>query len=225
MLTRPHSILYSGLLGQESGNAIADVLYGDVNPSGKLAYTLAEDASDYPISVCDTSDCDFTEGVYLDYRYFDAQNKTVLYPFGHGLSYTNFTYDAAATAVTVTNATALASRYPTGALAVGGIADLWDDVVSVTTTIANTGAVDGAEVAQLYLTFPAEAAQPGRILRGFEKVAVAAGASADVTIALRRRDVSYWDVVAQQWAVATGTYTVSVGASSRDIRATGTFTV
>lgn len=205
------------------------MLYGDVNPSGKLAYTLVEDASDYPIGVCDTSDCDYSEGVYLDYRYFDAQNKTVLYPFGHGLSYTNFTYNDGAAdgalAVSVTNATALASRYPTGALAVGGVADLWDEVVRVATTVANAGAVDGAEVAQLYLTFPAEAAQPGRVLRGFEKVAVAAGASADVTFALRRRDVSYWDVAAQQWAVAPGTYTVSVGASSRDIRATGTFTV
>lgn len=150
----------------------------------------------------------------------------MLYPFGHGLSYTNFTY-AADLDVTVTNATALASRYPTGPLAVGGVADLWDDVVRVTARVANAGARDGMEVAQLYLTFPAEAAQPGRVLRGFEKVRVAAGAGAevDVAFALHRRDVSYWDVAAQQWAVAEGTYTVSVGASSRDIRATGTFTV
>lgn len=148
----------------------------------------------------------------------------MLYPFGHGLSYTDFTYAADLT-VAVTNATALASRYPTGPLAVGGLADLWDDVVSVTTRVTNAGSLDGMEVAQLYLSFPAEAAQPGRILRGFEKVHVAAGAEADVTFALRRRDVSYWDVAAQQWAVADGIYTVSVGASSRDIKATATFTV
>lgn len=219
------AILYSGLLGQESGNAIADVLYGDVNPSGKLAYTLAESASDYPISVCETSDCDFDEGVYLDYRYFDSKNMSVLYPFGHGLSYTNFTYSSDL-AITTTNATALSSRYPTGALAVGGYADLWDTVVSVKASISNSGALDGAEVAQLYLSFPDEAEQPGRVLRGFEKVLVPAGAqAAEVTFDLRRRDVSFWDVTAQQWAIASGTYTVSVGSSSRDIRATGTFTV
>lgn len=216
--------MYSGLLGEESGNAIADVLYGDVNPSGKLAYTLVRNETDYPISICETSDCDYSEGVYLDYRYFDAQNKSVLYPFGHGLSYTNFTY-ASNVSVSVVNSTALSSRYPTGALAVGGVADLWDDVVVVTTSIANTGAVDGMEVAQVYLGFPDEAAQPARILRGFEKVSIAAGASAEVAISLRRRDVSFWDVAAQQWAIASGTYTVSVGASSRDIRATTTFTV
>lgn len=217
-------ILYSGLLGEQSGNAIADVLYGTINPSGKLAYTLAQSVDDYPIDICDTSDCDFTEGVYLDYRYFDAQNLTVSYPFGHGLSYTTFDYSTEATA-TVTNATALASRYPTGGLTLGGQADLWDEVVSVTATVSNTGSIAGAEVAQLYMTFPTEAAQPGRILRGFEKVQIAPGASETVTFSLRRRDVSYWDVVAQKWAVANGTYTVSVGASSRDIKATTTFTV
>lgn len=217
------AILYSGLLGQESGNAIADVLYGDVNPSGKLAYTLAKDASDYPISVCETQECDFTEGVYLDYRYFDSKNISVLYPFGYGLSYTNFTYSDVT--VSVTNSSALSSRYPTGALAVGGYADLWDEVVSVKTSISNTGSVDGMEVAQVYLSFPAEAEQPGKILRGFEKVNVTAGSSADVAISLRRRDVSYWDVAAQQWAIADGTYTVSVGASSRDIKGTATFSV
>lgn len=149
---------------------------------------------------------------------------SVLYPFGHGLSYTNFTYAPTAD-VSVINSTALASRYPTGALAIGGVTDLWDDVVSVTTSITNTGGLDGMEIAQVYLGFPAEAGQPVRILRGFEKVSLAAGASADVTISLRRRDVSFWDVAAQQWAIASGTYTVSVGASSRDIKATTTFTV
>lgn len=216
--------MYSGLLGEQSGNAIVDVLYGDVNPSGKLAYTLAKNVSDYPISVCETRNCDFSEGVYLDYRYFDSNNLTVQYPFGHGLSYTNFTYSSQVTA-TVTNSTALASRYPTGPLAVGGYSDLWDEVVSVTTSVSNTGSLDGMEVAQLYLSFPDEAEQPGQILRGFEKVNISAGSSADVTFSLRRRDVSYWDVVAQKWAIATGTYTLSVGASSRDFKGTATFTV
>lgn len=224
------AILYAGLLGEQSGHAIADVLYGAVNPSGKLAYTLARSADDYPVDVCTASECEFSEGVYLDYRYFDARNMSVSYPFGHGLSYTTFAYgSSSAVTATVTNATALAATYPTGARAPGGHADLWDEVVRVTTTVANTGPRDGAEVAQLYLTFPPAAGQPAGgagVLRGFEKVHVAAGgATADVAFSLRRRDVSYWDVAAQAWAVARGTYTVAVGASSRDIRATATFTV
>lgn len=219
-----NSILYSGLLGQESGNAIADVLYGDVNPSGKLVYTLAKKASHYPASVCLTSECDFSEGVYLDYRSFDAKNTSYSYPFGHGLSYSTFEYSSDVT-TTVTNSSALSSRFPTGPLAVGGETDLWDEIVQVNTSISNSGSVNGQEVAQLYLTFPEEAAQPGRILRGFEKVAIAAGASEDVTFSLLRRDLSYWDVVAQKWAIASGDYTVSVGASSRDIKATTTLNV
>ncbi|KAI8223657.1 putative beta-glucosidase D [Colletotrichum sp. SAR 10_99] len=217
------AVLYSGLLGQESGNAITDVLYGDVNPSAKVTHTIAKKATDYPAQICLTEVCEFSEGVYIDYRYFDSKNTTVRFPFGHGLSYTTFTYDKVD--ATATNQTALSSKYPTGALFPGGQADLWDEVVSVKTKVQNTGAIEGSEVAQLYVTFPAEAAQPTRVLRGFEKVNVAPGQSGDVTFSLRRRDLSYWDTTAQQWAVAKGTYTFSVGASSRDIRGTAQITV
>ncbi|KAF4880126.1 putative beta-glucosidase D [Colletotrichum siamense] len=217
------AVLYSGLLGQESGNAITDVLYGDVNPSAKVTHTIAKKATDYPAQICLTEVCEFSEGVYIDYRYFDSKNTTVRFPFGHGLSYTTFSYDKVD--ATATNQTALSSKYPTGALFPGGQADLWDEVVSVKTKVQNTGAIEGSEVAQLYVTFPAEAAQPTRVLRGFEKVNVASGQSGDVTFSLRRRDLSYWDTTAQQWAVAKGTYTFSVGASSRDIRGTAQITV
>ncbi|KAF4814898.1 putative beta-glucosidase D [Colletotrichum siamense] len=217
------AVLYSGLLGQESGNAITDVLYGDVNPSAKVTHTIAKKATDYPAQICLTEVCEFSEGVYIDYRYFDSKNTTVRFPFGHGLSYTTFSYDKVD--ATATNQTALSSKYPTGALFPGGQADLWDEVVSVKTKVQNTGAIEGSEVAQLYVTFPAEAAQPTRVLRGFEKVNVAPGQSGDVTFSLRRRDLSYWDTTAQQWAVAKGTYTFSVGASSRDIRGTAQITV
>ncbi|KAF4841311.1 putative beta-glucosidase D [Colletotrichum siamense] len=217
------AVLYSGLLGQESGNAITDVLYGDVNPSAKVTHTIAKKATDYPAQICLTEVCEFSEGVYIDYRYFDSKNTTVRFPFGHGLSYTTFSYDKVD--ATATNQTALSSTYPTGALFPGGQADLWDEVVSVKTKIQNTGAIEGSEVAQLYVTFPAEAAQPTRVLRGFEKVNVTPGQSSDVTFSLRRRDLSYWDTTAQQWAVAKGTYTFSVGASSRDIRGTAQITV
>lgn len=220
------AVLYSGLLGQESGNAIADVLYGDVNPSAKLGYTIPQNASDYPseFNVCEEEQCDYTEGVYLDYRYFDAENITVRYPFGYGLSYTNFTYSTEVT-TTITNETALTYKYASGQLGLGGEADLWDEVVNVTTSVSNSGSLAGAEVAQLYISFPDEAEQPIRILRGFEKVSIAAGGTADIAFSLRRRDLSYWDTAAQAWAVASGEYTLAVGSSSRDLRASTTLTL
>lgn len=219
------AVVYGGLLGQESGNAIADVLYGDVNPSGKLTYSISKNESDYANGICTTTDyeCDFTEGVYVDYRWFDAKNITPRYEFGYGLSYTTFNFGKVD--VKTSNASALSSKYATGVLGLGGQQDLWDEVIQVTTSVSNTGAVEGAEVAQLYVTFPDEAAQPVRVLRGFEKVSVKPGQSAPVTFSLRRRDVSYYDTVAGKWAVASGDYTFAVGSSSRDIRGTAKLTI
>ncbi|KAI0471685.1 glycoside hydrolase superfamily [Xylariaceae sp. FL0804] len=226
------AVLYAGLLGQNSGLAIADVLYGRVNPSAKLSHTVAHNASDYPVGVCETEECDFDEGSYIDYRHFDARNASVRYPFGHGLSYTSFAYGAVTasfSAVTSPSNTTIRSNststgrltagYATGPLGLGGPSDLWDEVATVGVSVGNTGARAGSEVAQLYVSFPAAAAQPVRVLRGFEKVGpVAPGATAEVTFGLRRRDLSYWDAVAQEWAVAAGEYTFAVGSSSRDIR-------
>ncbi|KKY37031.1 putative periplasmic beta-glucosidase [Diaporthe ampelina] len=219
------AVVYGGLLGQESGNAIADVLYGDVNPSGKLTYSIAKNESDYANGICTTADyeCDFTEGVYVDYRWFDAKNITPRYEFGYGLSYTTFDYGKVD--VKTTNASALSSKYATGVLGLGGQQDLWDEVIEVTASVSNTGAVEGAEVAQLYVTFPDEAEQPIRVLRGFEKVNVKPGQSAAVTFSLRRRDVSYYDAAAGKWAVASGDYTFAVGSSSRDIKGSAKLTI
>ncbi|KAH8657978.1 glycoside hydrolase superfamily [Xylariales sp. PMI_506] len=217
------AVLYSGLLGQESGRAISDVLHGDVNPSGKLAHTIAKKEADYPAPICKTVQCEFTEGVYIDYRWFDKQDIEPRYPFGYGLSYTTFSISAPT--AKITNSTAIKSRYPTQPMGLGGEADLWNEVVSVTATVENTGSVYGAEVAQLYVSFPAEAEQPIRILRGFEKVFLEPGQSSEVTFSLRRRDISYWDVAAQQWAIATGTYTFTTGSSSRDLFGNATLTL
>jgi beta-glucosidase len=216
-------VIYGGLLGQEGGNSLADVLYGDVNPSGRLAYTIAKNESDYNVEICDTAVCNFTEGNYVDYKYFDAYNVTPRYEFGYGLSYTTFDYSNAS--VSTTNASALASTYPTGGLAVGGKADLWDEVFSVSVNIANNGTVDGNEVAQLYIQFPDAADTPLRQLRGFERTLISAGDSTTVTFSVNRRDVSYWDVAAADWAIAKGDYVFSVGASSRDLRVSQTVTV
>jgi len=217
------ALLYGGYLGQESGNAIVDVLYGDVNPSGKLINTIAKDEDNYPVKICETTVCNYTEGVHIDYRYFDANNISVRYPFGHGLSYTTFQYGNVS--AQKSDEQALSSKYPTGGLTLGGNADLFDEVISVSVTVANTGDVDGAEVAQLYVAYPDAAQQPVRQLRGFEKVQIQHGSSSQVKFSVRRRDVSYWDTEAQQWAIASGQYTFSVGSSSRDLRGSATVTI
>ncbi|KAF2087992.1 glycoside hydrolase family 3 protein [Saccharata proteae CBS 121410] len=216
-------LLYGSYLGQESGNSIVDVLYGSVNPGAKLTYTIAKNESDYNVGICYTAECDFTEGNYIDYRYFDAYNVTPRYEFGYGLSYTIFSYSDFS--VQRADNGALDSKYPTGGLAVGGKEDLWDEVITASVTVANTGSVEGAEIAQLYVEYPAAAQQPVRQLRAFDKQTVTAGDSATFSFSVRRRDVSYWDVVAQDWAVAKGTYKFSVGASSRDLKASATVTV
>lgn len=124
-------------------------------------------------------------------------------------------------------ATSTATAGPaTGETIPGGAADLWEEVVTVTASITNSGEVDGAEVAQLYLTLPSSAPpSPPKQLRGFAKLKLAAGESGTATFNLRRRDISYWDSGVGQWVVPEGEFGVSVGASSRDIRLTGSFTV
>lgn len=215
------AVLYGAPLGQESGNSIVDVLYGDVNPSAKLTYTIAKNESDYNTTPCTSSDleCDFTEGNYIDYKHFDKYDIEPRFEFGYGLSYTSFDYSD------LQVSTDVASGPATGTRSVGGREDLWDEVCSVTVEIKNAGEISGAEVAQLYLTFPDEAEQPASQLRGFERIELAAGASDVVTFTLRRRDLSYWDVVSQEWTIASGSYGVNVGASSRDFRSQGQFEV
>lgn len=218
-------VLYAGPLGQESGNAIDDVLFGNITPSGKLIHTIAKNESDYDSNtqISTELELDFSEGNYIDYRYFDRYNITPRFEFGYGLSYAAFNYSSEL--AVESNTTALAEAYATGDLAVGGREDLWDVVATVSTSISNTGSVAGAEVAQLYITFPDVADEPIRQLRGFEKISLDAGESGDVSFALKRRDLSIWDVSAQAWKIESGEYTLYVGASSRDFRAVGTMTV
>lgn len=130
------------------------------------------------------------------------QHISLLTQHPSGLSYTTFTYTTSTLASK--NTTALSSTYLTGHLALGGTSDLFDEVASITASVKNTGTVEGAEVAQLYVSYPAEAQQPPRQLRGFEKVKLQPGEEREVTFSVRRRDVSFWDIVAQKWAVAKG---------------------
>lgn len=204
------AVLYSAPLGQESGNSIVDVLYGNVNPSARLTYTIAKNESDYNVDICGTKQCNFTEGVYLDYRSFIDRNVTARYAFGHGLSYTSFTYSKLKAAFTGGSGL---SVYPSGKLSVGGYADLWDVVANVSVTIKNAGSLSGTDIPQLYIGYPSAADQPKYQLRGFESVSLGKGGSENVRFELRRRDLSYWDVSKQQWAMLKGTYNVYIGHS------------
>ena len=216
------AVLYSAPLGQESGHSIVDVLYGDVNPSAALTYTIAKIEDDYPARPCEEINCEFTEGNYIDYKHFDKNDIEPRFEFGFGLSYTTFEYSNLKIKTKGKNAKPGPAK---GKKAVGGREDLWDEAVNVQIKVANTGDVDGDHVVQVYLTFPNEADQPIRQLRGFEKVSLKKGKSSKIDIKLRRRDISYWNEASQEWVVAKGEYTVNVGASSRDLRQTGKFTL
>ncbi|KAI1077969.1 glycoside hydrolase family 3 protein [Whalleya microplaca] len=212
------AIVWAGLPSQENGNALVDILYGETSPSGKLPYTIAKAEEDYGVKINTGSD-NFKEGLLVDYRYFDSNDIEPRYEFGFGLSYTNFTYSN----IFVDNQPT--SGPATGDVIAGGRADLWEPVATVTVTVTNSGEVPGAEVAQLYVGYPEEAAAPPKQLRGFDKLPLDPGASANVSFVLLRRDLSFWDTTLQNWVVPAGTFDISVGASSRDIRQTGTIVV
>lgn len=222
------AVIFAGLPGQESGNALVDVLYGGVNPSGKLLNTIAKNESDYGSVLNSTVDfsafpqSNFTEGVYIDYKAFDRSGITPRFGFGFGLSYTTFSYSS----LVITPLTNISTAtYPSPSIPIiqGGHPELWDVLFSISFSVTNTGPVAGAEVAQLYLGIPTA---PARQLRGFDKVYVEPNATAVVTFEVMRRDLSVWDVVAQQWKLQQGVeYGIWVGASSRDLRLNGTLTL
>ena len=224
------AVVFAGLPGQETGNSLAQVLYGDVNPTGRLPYTVARKESDYGALLNSSTsydffpDDDFEEGLYIDYRAFDKEKITPRFEFGFGLSYTTFGYSKLAVS-TATGANT--TEYPDAGVPVvqGGHPALWETIASVQCEVSNTGEVAGGEVAQLYVGIPGDDT-PVRQLRGFTKVGeLAPGQSKMATFALTRRDLSIWDVVAQQWRLRRGEYRLYVGASSRDLRLDGTLTV
>ncbi|KAJ7479592.1 glycoside hydrolase family 3 protein [Mycena latifolia] len=199
-------IVYAGAPGEQTGPAIVDVLWGAVNPSGRLPFSIDEDEASYGTTIVYNSGgfpvVNYTEQLLLDYRYMDAQGIVPHYEFGFGLSYTTFVYSALKVTSTGSGSTS---------------------VVTVSFTLANTGGVAGTEIPQLYLAFPASAGAPKRVLRGFDEVVLAAGASATVTMNIAAREISIWSVVTQAWVRPAGTFTVTVGASIKDVRLTGTF--
>ncbi|KAI1841209.1 hypothetical protein JX266_012598 [Neoarthrinium moseri] len=172
--------------------------------------------------VSESLSLNFTEGNSIDYKFFDAQDIAPRLEFGYGLSYTTFEY---ASNITVQATGSRLGGYAEGELAAGGREDLWDIVATVQTSIANTGPFEGAEVAQLYVTFPELANKPIRQLRGLEKMLLQPGGEASVLFEVKRMDLSVWDTVAQKWNMVHGTYTMHVGASSRDLRVEASLTV
>ncbi|KAH6954413.1 glycoside hydrolase superfamily [Fusarium avenaceum] len=196
------------LPGQDSGEALVKLLYGEASFSGKLPYTLAKNETDYvPYAPCGREEnsndpqCDFTEGVYLDYRSFDDRNITPRYEFGYGLSYTKFEYSSLSVKAHTDSSSS-------------SEADLWETYATLQATVSNVGKRSGEEVAQVYVAIPNS---PPKQLRGFEKVKLGNGKSTEVSFELLRRDLSVWDVVQQQWVLQSGNYTIFVGGSSRDL--------
>jgi beta-glucosidase len=226
------AILAAHYPGQESGHSLVDLLYGDVNPSGHLPYTIALNATDYnapPTTAVNSTGYDdwqswFDEKLEIDYRYFDAHNMSVRYEFGYGLSYTTFNMTDLKISALSSNISALPADLP---IQPGGNPDLWTAVYNVSISVSNSGKVSGAAVPQLYVSLPHTAPEgtPIRQLRGFDKVHLEAGETQTVCFELMRRDLSYWSVELQKWVIPEGEFTFSVGSSSRKLVAEGKATV
>ncbi|WP_275007032.1 glycoside hydrolase family 3 C-terminal domain-containing protein [Promicromonospora iranensis] len=211
---RVPAIVEGWLLGQAGGGALADVLFGRVNPSGRLAETVPlriEDTPAWPSFPGTGLHVTYGEGIYVGYRWYDARDLGVQFPFGHGLSYTTFAYSGLGVSTGSTRGKGSADGK--------GVTDGGDLVVRVTVT--NTGGVEGREVVQCYVSLPGSAVpRAPRALAAFAVVDLTPGESREVELTVARDDLAYWDVRADRWRVEGGTYRVEVGASSRDLRAT-----
>jgi beta-glucosidase len=195
---RVAAVVYGWYAGQEAGHAIGDVLFGVVNPSGKLPVTfpkVLQDSPAYGHYPGENLHVEYAEGIYVGYRGFDRNHVEPLFPFGHGLSYTKFDYSG------------LKVAFPT-----------------VNVNVRNSGTRAGAEVAQLYLQPPPSPVdRPVKELKGFERVMLQPGETKTVTFTLDKAAMSYYDPAVHDWVAQPGRFTVLVGSSSRDIRAKGDF--
>ena len=205
-LDRVAGVLQAWYPGQECGNAIADVLFGAVNPSGKLPQTFPVRLEDNPAFINypgENGRVRYGEGIFVGYRYYERKAIDPLFPFGYGLSYTTFTYGDA--------------RLSTDTLAS-------DEQLTVSVDITNTGQRAGQEIVQLYMRDVAAAvARPAKELKAFAKVQLAPGETTTVTLRLDREALAYWDDARHAWVAEAGEFEALLGSSSRDIRARATF--
>lgn len=213
------SIMQSWYLGNETGNALASVIMGDVNPSGKLPYTYyasldqcgAHKLGEYPghkgIDALGNEvwDMPYNEGIYVGYRFIDKNKLKPTFPFGHGLSYTEFKYGKAT--IDKTDGTA-------------------DAIFTVSIPVTNTGSVKGKEVVQVYVAdLKSSVDRPVKELKGFSKVELAPGETKDVEISIKGSDLGYFDADRHEWVVEPGMFEALVGASSADIRSKVKFNI
>jgi len=219
-------VLFAGYPGQETGNAIADVLWGAVNPSGKLPFTMGKAVSDWPtgnivremMSASNARQSEipravFSEGLAIDYKWFDKWNIEPRFEFGFGLSYTDF--EMSALMVNERYVSDTTSIQKTNE-PVEGQAGLYDILYVATVNVTNTGKVAGAEVAQVYVSYPpSEYEQPPKHLRGYAKVFLEPAQVATVEFPLRKKDLAVWDVGKQLWIVPKGEFLFRAGSSSR----------
>ncbi|OUM64902.1 glycoside hydrolase family 3 protein, partial [Piromyces sp. E2] len=202
-LDKVKGIVFAGMPGQESGNAIADVLFGDVNPSGHLPYTWAP-REDFPTDVNydpalqgggeEKTQYDYNEGLFVGYRWFDKKEIEPTFAFGYGLSYTTFKFSDL-------------------------VADMTEDGLYVSLTVTNTGDVAGAAVPMIFLSFPESVKDyPVRLFKGFDKVMLEAGQSKKTTIFIDNHDLSYYDLEAKEFVKPEeGEYVVFAGSNARDL--------
>jgi len=199
-LPKVKAVLLTYLGGSQGGKAAVNLLLGKANPSGKLAETFPRKLSDTPCYryYADKYVAQYRESIFTGYRYYDAAQKDVLFPFGFGLSYTSFEYGD----ITLSSSTMRE-----------------DETLTVRFTVRNTGTVTGKEIVQLYVSQknPSMFKAP-KELKAFAKVALEPGEEKEVTLSLGRDAFSYYHVKAQEWCVESGDYEIMVGASSRDIR-------
>lgn len=208
-LDKVKSVLLVHLGGQGVGEATVKLLYGEANPSGKLAETWIKklsDSSSYLNYGGVFGTVNYAEGVYVGYRYYDKKEVDVLFPFGYGLSYTTFEYSDIQVQSTDKKDTENNEFKDT-------------DNLTVSCKIKNTGNVKGKEIAQLYVkNVQTGVGRPIRELKGFEKLELEPGEVKTVTFTLDKRSFAYYEVKLKDWFVESGEYTVEIGASSRDIK-------
>ncbi len=202
------AVLYAYLGGEAVGSATVDILFGDVNPSGKLAETFPirlEDNPSYLYYFGEGDRTEYREGIFVGYRYYDKKNLPVLFPFGHGLSYTEFAYSDLTFDKTSLKDT---------------------DTLQVSVKVKNVGKRAGKEIVQLYVQDnESSVIRPVKELKGFEKVELAPGEEKTVSFTLEKRSFAFYDTELADWRVETGEFTIHIGKSSRDIQLSGTVTV